>query len=153
MAAQVRGIDAQIGQIEARIEDAAITNAVAGTVLTVVARAGEVVQPGSPLYTVADLGAVTLRAYATGDQLAGIRLGAPVEVHVADDAGGMDELRGTIRWISAEAEFTPSTVQTRDERAELVYAFEVRVPNTAGTLRIGMPGEVRFVTGSGAGER
>jgi HlyD family secretion protein len=68
-----------------------------------------------------------------------------VEVLVADGEGGMEARRGSIRWISGEAEFTPSTVQTRDERAELVYAFEVRVPNADGSLRIGMPGEVRFV--------
>ncbi len=146
MTDQVRGLDAQVRQVDERIADADITNQSAGTVLTVVARAGEVVQVGAPLYTVADLGALTLRAYATGEQLARLRLGAAVDVLVAGGDGEMDTRRGTIRWISPEAEFTPSTVQTRDERAELVYAFEVRVPNADGRLRIGMPGEVRFGT-------
>jgi HlyD family secretion protein len=144
MTQQVRSLDAQIRQIDARIDDASITNPAAGTVLTVVARAGEVVGVGSPLYTVADLGALTLRAYATGDQLARISINSPVDVLFAAGDGEMETRRGAIRWISAEAEFTPSTVQTRDESAELVYAFEVRVPNADGRLRIGMPGEVRF---------
>jgi len=144
MADQVRALEAQIRQADARIADAAVTNPVAGTVLTVFARAGETVQPGVPLYTVADLSTVTLRAFASGDQLARLRVGAPVEVLVADGAGGMEAVRGSIGWISDEAEFTPTTVQTRDERAELVYAFDVRVPNPDGRLRAGMPGEVRF---------
>jgi HlyD family secretion protein len=147
MTQQVRGLEAQIQQIDARIDDASITNPVGGTVLNVVARAGEVVGVGSPLYTVADLSVLTLRAYATGDQLAGISLNAPVDVLFAAGGGEMETRRGAIRWISAEAEFTPSTVRTRDENAELVYAFEVRVPNRDNRLRIGMPAEVRFRAG------
>jgi HlyD family secretion protein len=145
MADQIRSVDAQIRQLDARIDDAAITNPVSGTVTTLIASPGETVQPGSPLYVIADLGALTLRAFASEDQFAGIRVGAPVEVLVADGAGGMDVVRGAISWISTEAEFTPPTVQTRDERAELVYAFEVRVANPDGRLRAGMPGEVRVV--------
>jgi HlyD family secretion protein len=113
-------------------------------VLTVVAEAGETVQPGAPLYTVADLDTLRLRAYATGAQLPALRLGQPVEVLVDGAGGELQPLDGTVTWIAATAQFTPTPIQTRDERAELVYAFDVRVPNPDGLLKVGMPGEVRF---------
>lgn len=142
---QVAGIDAQLDGIRDRIDRARIENPTPGTVLTVLAEAGETVRTGSPLYTVADLSALTLRAYATGDQLPRLRLGGPVEVLVDDGAGGLRALRGTVTAIASEAEFTPTPIQTRDARAELVYAFDVRVPNPDGLLKVGMPGEVRFL--------
>ncbi len=141
---QVAGIDAQLDGIDDRIANAAVENPTPGTVLTVIAEAGETVRTGSPLYTVADLSALTLRAYATGGQLPRLRLGLPVEVLVDDGEGGLRTLRGEVVWIAAEAQFTPTPIQTRDERAELVYAFDVRVPNPDGLLKVGMPGEVRF---------
>jgi HlyD family secretion protein len=142
---QAASLDAQIAQLDDRIREAELTNPVAGVVLSVLARRGEVVQPGSPLYTVADLDTLTLRAYVTGDQLSHLRLGGPVEVLHDAGAGDLGSRRGTVTWIAASAEFTPNTIQTRDERADLVYAFEVRVPNPDGALKIGMPGEVRFL--------
>jgi HlyD family secretion protein len=141
---QAAGLDAQLAGIEGRLREAHVTNPVAGTALTVLARRGEVVQPGAPLYTVADLDTLSLRAYATGDQLPRLRLGGPVVVQFDDGEGGLASRRGTVTWIAAEAEFTPNAIQTRDERADLVYAFEVRVPNPDGRLKVGMPGEVRF---------
>ena len=143
-AAQVDQMAAQIRASEERIADALIINPEAGTVLTVVARQGESVQIGSPLYTVASLDTLTLRAYATGTQLPRLRLGMPVEVLVDDAGGGLRQMGGRVTWISSEAQFTPTPIQTRDERADLVYAFDVRVPNENGLLKIGMPGEVRF---------
>ena len=142
---QVAGVDAQLAGIADRIANAAVENPVGGTVLSVLAEAGEVVQTGSPLYTVADLSSLKLRAYATGGQLPRLRLGQPVAVLVDDGDGGLRETRGTVTFIAADAQFTPTPIQTRDERAELVYAFDVRVPNPDGRLKVGMPGEVRFL--------
>lgn len=143
-AAQVSQIESQIGEIETRMRDARVANPTAGTVLTAIAEQGETVQMGAPLYTIANLDTLTLRAYATGGQLPRLRLGMPVEVLVDGADGGLRVLGGTIVWIADAAQFTPTPIQTRDERAELVYAFDVRVPNPDGLLKVGMPGEVRF---------
>ena len=135
--------EARVAQIRERIGKSSVVNPQAGTVLATYARAGEVVQPGQPLYKVADLDTLELRAYVTGGQLGSIRLGQDVQVHV--DAG--DRLRsvpGTVTWISSTAEFTPTPVQTRDERADLVYAVKIRVANPGGALKIGMPADVTF---------
>lgn len=142
--AQGSQLEAQVDEIEQRMLDARVTNPEPGTVLTVVARQGETVQMGSPLYTIARLDTLTLRAYAMGDQLARLRLGASVDVLVDDASRDLETLQGQVVWIADEAQFTPTPIQTRDERAELVYAFDVRVPNPEGLLKIGMPGEVRF---------
>jgi HlyD family secretion protein len=142
--AQAAQLDARIAELDERMRDARVVNPRAGTVLTVVAEAGETVQPGAPLYTVADLDTLRLRAYATGAQLPRLRLGDTVEVLVDGAGGELQSLDGTVTWIAAEAQFTPTPIQTRDERAELVYAFDVRVPNPDGLLKVGMPGEVRF---------
>ncbi len=142
--ARISAIDAQRRQLEERLADATINNAGQGTVLTVLARAGEVVRTGSPLYTIADLDPITFRAYVSGNQLPQIRLGMTLEVLVDDGEGGLESRAGTISFISPEAEFTPTPIQTRDERAELVYAFEIQAPNADGRFKIGMPGEVRF---------
>lgn len=142
--AQAAQLDAQIAEVEERMRDARVVNPVAGTVLTVLAERGETVQPGAPLYTVADLDTLRLRAYATGVQLPRLRLGQSVEVLVDGAGGDLESLGGTVTWIAAAAQFTPTPIQTRDERAELVYAFDVRVPNPDGLLKVGMPGEVRF---------
>ncbi len=141
---QVAALGAQIAALEDRIANAAVVNPTGGTVLTVLAEPGETVRVGTPLYTVADLSSLRLRAYATGDQLARLRLGAEVEVRVDDGAGGLRALAGRVTSIASEAQFTPTPIQTRDTRAGLVYAFDVRVPNPDGRLRIGMPGEVRL---------
>lgn len=142
---QIGGIDAQLDAIADRIENARVTNPVGGTVLTVLAEEGETVATGIPLYTVADLSSLTLRAYASGDQLPGLRLGQTVRVLVDGASGeGLQTLSGTIRHIADQAQFTPTPIQTRDARAELVYAIDVRVPNPDGRLKVGMPGEVVF---------
>ena len=137
--------DARVAQIAERIAKSEVTNPEPGTVLTVYARAGEVVQPGQPLYKIADLDTLVLRAYVSESQLASIKLGQQVQVHV--DRG--DELlpaTGTVTWISPKAEFTPTPIQTRDERADLVYAVKIRVPNPTGALKIGMPGDMTIAS-------
>jgi len=111
---------------------------------TTYARTGEMVQPGQPLYKIADLQAVEVRAYVTEPQLSSVKIGQQAQVTM--DAGrGRDVVTGTVSWVSSEAEFTPTPIQTRDERADLVYALKIRVANQNGALKIGMPVDVRFV--------
>ena len=134
--------DARVAQIAERIAKSRISAPFAGTVLATYARAGEYVQPGQPLFRIANLDTLTLRAYVTEPQLAQLRLGQRVLVNV--DRGGSVRLTvpGTVSWIASKAEFTPTPVQTRDERADLVYAVKIRVPNPSGVLKIGMPADV-----------
>jgi membrane fusion protein YbhG len=144
---QVKGADAQVAQAGERIRKSQVTNPIAGTVLTTYARAGEMVQPGQPLYKIADLETVEVRAYVTEPQLSTVKIGQQAQVTI--DAGGRHEmLTGTVSWVSTEAEFTPTPIQTRDERADLVYALKIRVANPNGALKIGMPVDVRFVPSS-----
>ena len=91
----------------------------------------------------ADLNQMTLRAYITGDQIAKVKLNQSVKILVDSGDGKTRELPGTVYWISSDAEFTPKTIQTKNERANLVYATKIRVKND-GFLKIGMYGEVRF---------
>lgn len=133
--------DAQVAQIRERITKSRVTNPSAGTVLTTYARAGEVVQPGTPLYRIANLDTLELRAYVSEPQLSSFGVGQTVNVHV-DRGGSVMTLPGTISWVSSTSEFTPTPVQTRDERADLVYAIKVRVANPDGALKIGMPADL-----------
>jgi HlyD family secretion protein len=138
---------ARVAQIEERIARSVVRNPQPGTVLTTYANAGEVVQPGQPLYRIADLDTLDLRAYVTGDQLPRIRIGQPATVHVDAGEGALAAVPGVVTWISASAEFTPTPIQTREERSDLVYAVLVRVPNPEGRLKIGMPADVTFGSG------
>jgi len=145
--AQAAAVDAQVKQLGERLHRTDVVNPVAGTVLTTYAKAGEVVQAGQPLYRIADLRTVDVRAYITEPQLARIRLGQ--EARVSVDAGANAHVvSGTVAWISSQAEFTPTPIQTREERADHVYAVKIRVPNDGGVLKIGMPAEVQFVAAS-----
>ena len=138
--------DARVAQIEDRIGRGAITNPRAGTVLAVHAEEGEQVRAGQPLYRIANLDTLELRAYISGDQLAAVKLGALADVTVDVGADDTMVLRGEVTWIASQAEFTPTPIQTRDERADLVYAVKIRVPNQHGVAKIGMPADVRFGT-------
>ena len=140
---EVTAAEARVAQIRDQLAKSRVTNPTAGTVLATYSRRGEVVAVGTPLYKIADLSELTLRAYIDGTQLAQVRIGQPVQVNV-DQGKELRSFSGTITWISAEAEFTPTPVQTRDERADLVYAIKIVVPNFAGVLKIGMPGDVYF---------
>lgn len=132
-----------VAQIEDQLRRTNITNPINGTVLTKYAMAGEFTTPGKALYKIGDLSVMTLRAYVTGTQLAQIRLGQQVKVLVDSSAEKYREYPGEITWISDKAEFTPKTIQTKDERANLVYAIKIHVKND-GLLKIGMYGEVNF---------
>lgn len=133
---------ARVEQLRDQLAKSAVTNPQSGTVLTTYARAGEIIQPGQPLYKIADLDTLVLRAYLSGAQLSAVRVGQQVQVHVDRGNGKLSSRTGTVTWVSPTAEFTPTPVQTRDERADLVYAVKISVPNADGTLKIGMPGDV-----------
>ena len=134
--------EARVAQIRETLSRARIINPQDGTVLATFARAGEVVQPGQPLYKIADLDSLTLRAYVSEKQLHAIRIGSTVQVHVDSGGGKVASLPGRVEWVASKAEFTPTPVQTRDERADLVYAVKIVVPNKDGGLKIGMPADV-----------
>jgi HlyD family secretion protein len=133
----------QKAQLEEQLSKANIINPVSGIVTTTYALPGEVTAPGKALYKIADLSDMTLRAYITGAQLSGIRLNQPVKVYVDKGANEYRMYNGIITWISGKAEFTPKTIQTKDERANLVYAIKIKVQND-GFLKMGMYGEVQF---------
>lgn len=143
-AGDVASIEAQIALVTDRIGRAQVANPIAGTVLTKYAERGELLQIGQPLYKIASLDTLTLRAFVSGAQIGAVKLGAVVTVRI--DSGGKDnamrELPGRIGWISAQAEFTPTPIQTREERTEQVYAVKVRVANPGGVLKVGMPAEL-----------
>jgi HlyD family secretion protein len=136
--------DARVAQIRDQIAKARVTNPVSGTVLATYVKAGEVVQPGQPLYRIANLDTLELRAYVGEAQLSEVKLGQVVQVSI--DAGGdrRQTMPGRVSWISSQAEFTPTPIQTRDERSNLVYALKVRVANRGGILKIGMPADVEL---------
>lgn len=134
-------LEKRVAQINEQLQKSSIKNPVEGTVLTKYAEAGEITAPGKALYKIADLSTLTLRAYITGSQLSEVKLNQHVKVRVDKGEDEYKELDGIITWISDKAEFTPKTVQTKDERANLVYAVKVKVKND-GYLKIGMYGEV-----------
>ena len=134
-------LEAQIAALDDRISKCSILSPVGGTVLVKYAEAGELASVGKPLMKIADLKNIYLRAYFTSDQLANIKLGD--EVKVVADFGGEEryDYTGRVAWISSESEFTPKTIQTKDSRANLVYAVKIAVEND-GRLKIGLAGEV-----------
>jgi len=133
----------QIEQLDDQLTKCRIINAVNGTVLTKYAEAHETAVAGKPLYKIADLSEVILRAYVTGDQFSQIKLNQKVTVLVDSSKDSYKEYPGVIQWISDKAEFTPKTIQTKDERANLVYAVKIGVKND-GYLKLGMYGEVKL---------
>jgi HlyD family secretion protein len=139
---QEKPLQKRVAQLEDQLNKARIRNPVSGTVLAKYAEPGEMTSTGKALYKIADLSTITLRAYISGSQLSQVRLGQAVKVLV-DDGKKYKELPGTITWISDKAEFTPKTIQTKEERANLVYAVKIKVKND-GFLKIGMYGEVKF---------
>jgi HlyD family secretion protein len=147
VAREVSSGEARVAQIAERVDKSRIENPERGTVLATFVHAGELVQPGQPLYKIANLDTLTLRAYVSETQLHSIKLGGQVEVRIDAGEGNTSALPGTITWISSKAEFTPTPIQTRDERADLVYAIKVRVPNNRGVLKIGMPADVTLRSG------
>ena len=136
-------IRAQIAALDDRISKCHVLSPISGTILVKYAQEGELATIGKPLVKVADLNNIYLRAYFTSDQLANIKLGD--EVTVTADFGGEEryDYIGRVAWISAESEFTPKSIQTKDSRANLVYAVKIAVKND-GRLKIGFVGEVKL---------
>lgn len=130
-------------QLQDQISKSQIVNPINGVVITKYAESGEVTAPGKALFKIADLSYLTLRAYVTGAQLSQIKLNQPVAVLIDDGKKDYRKYRGVITWISDKAEFTPKTIQTKEERANLVYATKIKVKND-GYLKIGMYGEVHL---------
>lgn len=140
---QIASTTQQVAQISESIRNAVIVNPVKGTVLTKFAESNEVTTFGKPLYRIADLGVMELRVYVSGTQLPHLKIGQEVRVGFDNDEKTNTTLTGTISWIAETAEFTPKTIQTKEERVNLVYAVKIRVKND-GSLKIGMPGEMKI---------
>lgn len=136
-------MDLQISQINDKLEKSHIKAPVTGTILAKYSEAGEFANIGRPLFKIADLDNIYLRAYFTSDQLSKIKLGQ--KVNVTADFGGNKtfDYQGHITWIASESEFTPKTIQTKDSRADMVYAVKIAVKND-GRIKIGMYGEVKL---------
>lgn len=141
--AQSSALDLQIAQIEDRIAKCRICSPVSGTVLSRYTNAGEFAAAGKPLFKVADLENVYLRAYLTSAQLATTRLGQKVKVYADFGGDNVREYEGTVEWISPKSEFTPKNIQTADERENLVYAVRIAVRND-GFIKLGMYGGIRY---------
>lgn len=141
--AETAPLQEQVKQVDDQIHKSTVVNPIAGTVLVKYTEPGEVVSYGKPLYKVAALDKITLRAYVGGDQLVNVKTGQRVNVLVDAPNQQLKPYEGTVTWISDKAEFTPKVIQTKDERVNLVYALKISVLND-GALKIGMPGEVWF---------
>ena len=133
----------QIEQLNDQLAKCKIINPKEGTVLTKYSEVNEMAATGKALYKIADLSNIILRVYITGNQLPKIKLNQMVKVYTDDGNGNFNETEGIITWINDKAEFTPKTIQTKDERANMVYAMKVKVKND-GTFKIGMYGEIKL---------
>jgi HlyD family secretion protein len=140
---QSKTIAAQLNVIDDQLRRCRLVNPVDGTVLTKYSEAFEMTAVGKPLYKVADLSQLILRAYVSNDQQSRMKIGQKVSVLVDDGGSSMRTYEGIVQWVSDKAEFTPKTIQTKEERANLVYAVKIAVKND-GLLKIGMYGEVKF---------
>jgi len=134
---------ALIDQMKDQLAKCYLVNPINGTVLAKYARLDEEATPGKPLYKIADVSSLILRAYVTNDQFAQIKLGQKVKVFIDSTDTKYREYEGVVTWISDKAEFTPKTIETKDERANLVWATKITVKND-GYLKIGMYADVKF---------
>ena len=141
--AQLAGIAAQQAQLDDQIANTVIKSPISGTVIEKYVEQGEFVTTGKPLFKVSDMTNVTLRAYVTSAQLEHVSVGQAVKVMTDYGNNSGKTYDGTVTWISSQSEFTPKTILTDDERADLVYAVKIAVKND-GFIKIGMYGEVKF---------
>jgi len=140
---EIAGLLMQIAQIDDQIKRSVVASPISGTVLSKYAECGEWTVQGKSLFKVADITNMKLRAYITADQLTTLKIGQQVKAFADCGKSDRNEYTGTVIWISDKAEFTPKTIQTRDERANLVYAIKVAVTND-GYIKKGMYGEVKI---------
>lgn len=145
VAAELSALEVEIARVEEQLSRLRVSSPISGTVLAKYAEEGEVALAGKALFKVSDLERMILRGYALSSQLSRVKVGQAVKVFIEDEEedGGRRAYPGRVSWISDRAEFTPKSVQTRDERANLVYAIKVATPND-GRIRIGMYGEIQF---------
>ena len=141
--AQMKGVEAQQRQLERQIQNASIIVPKGGVVLEQLVKAGEFVGVGKPLFKLAQMDHLYLRAYVTSAQLKSVMLGQKAKVYADYGGGQQQEYVGKVAWISSRSEFTPKTIVTDDERADLVYAVKILIKND-GRVKIGMYGEVKF---------
>ncbi|MGM9688708.1 MAG: HlyD family secretion protein [Alloprevotella sp.] len=141
--AEAQGIEAQLAALDDQLRRSAVRSPIKGTLLAKYAERGELATPGKPLFKVADMEHLYLRAYVTAPQLTQLKLGQQVRVFADEGSEGRKEYQGHIAWIADEAEFTPKTIQTRDERSNLVYAVKIAVRND-GLIKLGMYGSCEF---------
>lgn len=141
--AQSTGVETQKAQVDDMLRQAVIVSPIDGVVLSKYAEQGEYAAPGRALFKVADVKQMRLRAYITADLLTNVKIGQKVKVYADQGEKGRKEYEGIVSWISSEAEFTPKTIQTRDERSNLVYAVKIDVKND-GLIKRGMYGDVKF---------
>lgn len=141
---QMDATEIQRRQVIDNLEKCHIKSPVSGTVLDKYAEAGEYATPGKPLFKIADIRDMKLRVYITAPQLTMLKIGQTVKVYADMGKDDRREYKGVVTWIADKAEFTPKTIQTRDERANLVYAVKISVKNTDGLIKIGMYGDVKF---------
>jgi HlyD family secretion protein len=140
---EILALNNQVKQIDDQLQKCNVVSPINGTVLVKYAEAGELANAGKPLFKIADLDNMFLRAYITGSQLTMIKIGQSLKVYTDFGPGGSREYFGTVTWISGKSEFTPKAVLTKDERANLVYAVKIAVKND-GYLKIGMYGSIKF---------
>ena len=140
---QMAATDVQVSQLQDQLRKCHITTPINGTVLEKYVEKGEFVAVGKPLFKMADTEQMFIRAYVTSAQLKDIKVGQKAKVYADYGDGQKKEYEGTVSWISSRSEFTPKTIQTDDERADLVYALKVAIKND-GYVKIGMYGEVKF---------
>lgn len=140
---QMDAADVQVRQLRDQLLKCHIKSPVSGTVLEKYVERGEYVTPGKPLFKIGDVRHMYLRAYITSAQLKNVKTGQKVKVFADYGGGQKKEYVGTVTWISSRSEFTPKTILTDDERADLVYAVKIAI-ETDGYVKIGMYGEVRF---------
>jgi len=141
--AEMETIDSQTDQLNESIQKCSIINPIEGTVLAKYTYAGELANIGKPLYKIANMDALDLKVYISGNQLPHLKIGQEIEVLIDENKKENRAMTGRVTWISQQAEFTPKTIQTKEERVNLVYAVKVRVKND-GSLKIGMPGEINI---------
>ena len=141
--AQMKGVEAQQQQLERQIQNATIVTPKSGVMLEQLVKAGEFVGVGKPLFKLAQMDHLYLRAYVTSAQLKSVMLGQKAKVYADYGGGQQQEYVGKVAWISSRSEFTPKTIVTDDERADLVYAVKILIKND-GRVKIGMYGEVKF---------
>ena len=140
---QLTTVDVQVDQLRNQLQKCHVSAPISGTVLEKYVERGEFVTTGKPLFKIADTDHMFIRAYVTSAQLKDIKVGQKAKVFADYGDGQKKEYDGIVSWISSRSEFTPKTILTDDERADLVYALKVAIKND-GYVKIGMYGEVKF---------